>query len=148
MQGAVFKDVRVRQAATYALDKKLIIDKILGGTAAPIDGILSPDAFGANPTCRTMTMIRTRPRRLLAEAGYPDGIDVTMDVEGAFKDTAEAVASLLTKAGIRTKVPVGEGAAAGAEVAHEGRPEGPATCTSPPGATARSIRSTSSRRRS
>ncbi|NIQ97909.1 MAG: ABC transporter substrate-binding protein, partial [Desulfuromonadales bacterium] len=33
-----------------------------------------------------------------------------MDVEGAFKDTAEAIASLLTKAGIETQVSVGEGA--------------------------------------
>jgi peptide/nickel transport system substrate-binding protein len=33
-----------------------------------------------------------------------------MDIEGAFKDTAEAVASMLTKAGIRTTVVVGEGA--------------------------------------
>lgn len=47
---------------------------------------------------------------MLAEAGYPDGIDVTLDVEGAFKDDAEAVASLLAKAGIRAKVAVGESA--------------------------------------
>ena len=33
-----------------------------------------------------------------------------MDTEGAFKDTAEAIASLLTRAGIETQVVVGEGA--------------------------------------
>jgi peptide/nickel transport system substrate-binding protein len=41
-----------------------------------------------------------RSRALLAEAGYPDGIEVTLDTEGALRDTAEAIASLLTNAGI------------------------------------------------
>ena len=109
MQGEVFDDPLVRQAAAHAIDKDLLIDKILGGNAARIEGILSPDAFGASEL-PVYAHDLEKARALLAEAGYPDGIDVTMDVEGAFKDTAEAVASLLTKAGIRTTVAVGEGA--------------------------------------
>jgi peptide/nickel transport system substrate-binding protein len=109
MQGEFFDDPKVREAAAHAIDKDLIIDRILGGNAARIDGILSPDAFGASELPR-YGYDPEKAKALLAEAGYPDGIDVTMDVEGAFKDTAEAVASLLTKAGIRTKVVVGEGA--------------------------------------
>ncbi|SDF70694.1 peptide/nickel transport system substrate-binding protein [Salipiger thiooxidans] len=108
-QGELFDDPKVREAAAHAIDKDLIIDRILGGNAARIDGILSPDAFGASELPR-YDYDPERSRELLAEAGYPDGIEVTMDVEGAFKDTAEAVASLLTKAGIETRVVVGEGA--------------------------------------
>ena len=44
-----FDDPRVRQALNYALDKQLIIDKILNGKATPLAGVLSPDAFGHNP---------------------------------------------------------------------------------------------------
>jgi peptide/nickel transport system substrate-binding protein len=109
MEGEYFDDVRVRQAAAHAIDKQLIIDRILGGNAAAINGILSPDAFGASELPE-YAYDPDKAMALLAEAGYPDGIDVTMDVEGAFKDTAEAVASLLTKGGIRTTVVVGEGA--------------------------------------
>ena len=47
--------------------------------------------------------------KLLAQAGYPNGIDVTLDAEGAFSEMAQAIGSLLTKAGIRTKVLGGEG---------------------------------------
>jgi peptide/nickel transport system substrate-binding protein len=108
-QSEIFDDVKVRQAVAHALDKDLIIDRILGGTAASISGILSPDAFGKNTDLPEYNYDPEKARELLSEAGYPDGIDVTMDVEGAFKDTAEAVASLLTQAGINTQVQVGEG---------------------------------------
>lgn len=109
MQGELFDDVKVRQAAAHAIDKALIIDKILGGNAAAINGILSPDAFGASDL-PAVAYDPDKARALLAEAGFPDGIDVTLDVEGAFKDTAEAIASMLTKAGLRTTVAVGESA--------------------------------------
>lgn len=109
LQGEVFGDPRVREAAALAIDKDLIIDRILGGNAARIEGILSPDAFAAGELPKR-GFDPKKAKALLAEAGHPDGIDITMDVEGAYKDTAEAVASLLTKAGIRTKVVVGEAA--------------------------------------
>ncbi|WP_313137576.1 ABC transporter substrate-binding protein [Paracoccus jeotgali] len=108
-QGEIFDDPKVRQAAAHALDKDLIIDKILGGNAQRIEGILSPDAFGASELPAYEHDVE-KAKEMLAEAGYPDGIDVTLDVEGAFKDDAEAVASLLAKAGIRAKVAVGESA--------------------------------------
>ena len=103
-----FDDVRVRHAVAHALDRQLIVDKILAGNATLIDGILSPDAFGKNTELPAYAVDPEKAKALLAEAGYPDGIDVTLDAEGALKDTAEAIASLLTKAGIRTKVVVGE----------------------------------------
>lgn len=108
-EGEIFDDVRVRQAAAHAIDKDLIIDRILGGNASSINGILSPDAFAASEL-PAYEYDPKKARALLAEAGYPDGIDITMDVEGSYKDTAEAVASMLTNAGIRTQVAVGEGA--------------------------------------
>ncbi|SMH38483.1 ABC transporter substrate-binding protein [Maritimibacter sp. HL-12] len=109
MEGEHFDDPKVRQAVAHAIDKDLIIDRILGGNAASIDGILSPDAFGSSEL-PSYDYDPEKSKALLAEAGYPDGIEVTMDVEGAFKDTAEAIASLLTNAGIKTSVAVGEGA--------------------------------------
>ncbi len=108
VKGEIFDDIRVRQAVAHAIDKKLIIDKILGGNAEAINGILSPDAFGKNKDLDGYSYDPEKARALLAEAGYPDGIEVTMDVQGSYKDTAQAVASLLTKAGIKTQVAVGE----------------------------------------
>lgn len=104
-----FDNVLVRRAANHALDKKLIIDRILQKTATPINGVLSPDAFGFDPSLPAYEYDLAKAKKLLAQAGFPNGIDVTMDAEGAFSEMAQAIASLLTKAGIRTKVLVGEG---------------------------------------
>jgi peptide/nickel transport system substrate-binding protein len=122
MQGEIFDDPKVRQAAAHAIDRDLLIDKILAGNAVSISGILSPDAFGSSEL-PAYSYDPEKSKALLAEAGFPDGIDVTMDVEGAFKDTAEAVASLLTKAGIRTTVAVGEGAQLTEKWRTQGKPK-------------------------
>ncbi len=104
-----FDNVLVRRAANHALDKKLIIERILQKTATPVNGVLSPDAFGFDPTLPSYEYDVAKAKKLLAQAGYPNGVDVTLDVEGAFSEMAQAIGSLLTKAGIRTKVVVGEG---------------------------------------
>lgn len=104
-----FDNLLVRKAANHALNKKLIIDRILQNTATPINGVLSPDAFAFEPSLPAYEYDVAKAKKLLAQAGYPNGIDVTLDAEGAFSEMAQAIGSLLTKAGIRTKVQVGEG---------------------------------------
>jgi peptide/nickel transport system substrate-binding protein len=104
-----FNNPLVRRAANHALDKKLIIERILQNTATPLNGVLSPDTFGFEPNLPAYEYDVAKAKKLLADAGYPNGVDVTLDVEGAFAEMAQAIGSLLTKAGIRTKVVVGEG---------------------------------------
>lgn len=105
-----FNDIRVRRAANHAIDRKLIIDRVLAGTATPIEGVLSPDSFAFNADLPPHRHDPALARRLLAEAGYPNGIDVTLDTIGALRDLAEAMAQMLTEVGIRTRVQVWEGA--------------------------------------
>lgn len=107
-QSGPFKDLRVRQALRHAIDRKLIIDRILNGNGTPIDGILSPDAFGKNRELPTPAYDVDKAKALLKEAGYPDGVDIVLDVKGEMKELAEAIGSLLTKAGFRTTIQVGE----------------------------------------
>ena len=105
-----FSDARVRRALNHALDKKLIIDKVLFGTATPLNGVMSPDAFAFNAKLPEYPYDLAKAKKLLAQAGYPKGFEATIDTEGAFKDLAEAVAALLGKAGVKAKVQVWEGA--------------------------------------
>ncbi len=103
-----FNDARVRLAANLAVDRKLIIDRVLSGLATPLNGLLSPESYGFNADLPSLALDIDRAKKLLAEAGHPNGIDATLDVANAFKDVAEAVASQLTRAGIRTKVQLWE----------------------------------------
>lgn len=105
-----FDKPAVRQALNYAVDKKLIVDKILNGTATVLSGVLSPDAFAFDADLPPYAYDPAKAKQLLAEAGYPNGIDATLDAEAAFKDQAEAVAALLNRAGVRAKVRIWEGA--------------------------------------
>jgi peptide/nickel transport system substrate-binding protein len=119
-----FNDVRVRQAANYALNKQVIIDRILRGRATALNGVLSPDTFGFDPALPAYGYDVAKAKALLATAGHPDGIDVTLDTDGAGKDMAEAIAVLLTQSGIRTKVAVGEGTQVRAKWLSKGPREG------------------------
>ncbi|WP_201274114.1 ABC transporter substrate-binding protein [Microvirga brassicacearum] len=119
-----FDDPRVRKAANMAIDKALIIDRILLGTAAPLNGVMSPDAFGFNPDLPAYKFDVEAAKKLLAEAGYPNGVDVTLDAEGPFKDVVGAIAAMLTKAGIRAKVNVSEASTLQAKWAATGEKTG------------------------
>jgi peptide/nickel transport system substrate-binding protein len=125
-----FNDVRVRQAANHALNRQLIIDKLLAGRAVPLNGVMSPAAFGFNPNLPAYKYDVKAAKALLAAAGHPNGIDITLDTDGPQKDIAEAIGSLLTQAGIRTKVVVGDGSQVRAKWANNGKREGDMWITS------------------
>ncbi|HET6468078.1 MAG TPA: ABC transporter substrate-binding protein, partial [Geminicoccaceae bacterium] len=103
-----FDDVRVRQAANHAVDRQLIIDRILNGLAVPLATLISPDSYGYNGDLEPYAYDVDKAKALLAEAGHPDGVEVTLDVDNAFKEQAEAVAAMLGRAGIRTSVQLWE----------------------------------------
>ncbi len=85
-----------------------MIDKILNGLAVPLTTLIGPDSFGYNPNFEPWSYDPEKAKALLAEAGYPNGVDVTLDVDNPFKEQAEAVAAMLTRVGIRTKVQLWE----------------------------------------
>lgn len=105
-----FNDVRVRQAANHAIDKRLIIERLFGGRATALAGVLTPDSFGFNDALPAYAHDPARARALLAEAGHANGIDITLDSIAADRETAEVLAQMLTGAGIRARVQVWEGA--------------------------------------
>jgi peptide/nickel transport system substrate-binding protein len=107
-QKAPFNNIKVRQAVAHAINKELIIDSLLRGDATPISGILSPDAFDKNRKLPKYHYDPEKAKEFLNYAGHPDGIDVALDVDEAFKDVAEAIALQLNQVGIRTKIVVGE----------------------------------------
>ncbi|MEU7132135.1 ABC transporter substrate-binding protein [Streptomyces sp. NPDC046261] len=66
---ARFKDKRVRQAISMAVDRKAIIDKIYHGAHVPADGFVSPVFPGARSSCAYCAYAPDKARQLLAEAG-------------------------------------------------------------------------------
>ncbi|MBL8629521.1 MAG: ABC transporter substrate-binding protein [Rhodospirillaceae bacterium] len=67
------KDVRVRQALNYAVNKQRIIDTIMHGATTPSSQITHPLGFGYNPDLKPYAYDPAKAKALLAEAGYPNG---------------------------------------------------------------------------
>lgn len=71
-QDAHLKDVRVRQALAYAVDRDAIVDYLRRGLAVPANGMLSPLSWAAASDVPSYPHDPDRARALLDEAGYPD----------------------------------------------------------------------------
>lgn len=101
----------VREAINYAIDRESLNKNILGGTGAPA-AWLNSTTFGINPDLKPIPHDPARAKKLLAEAGYPNGVDLVFDAfQGRYvkdKEMAEAIAGQLTQAGIRTRVQIHE----------------------------------------
>jgi len=103
-----FKDVRVRQAVSMAINRDAIVERIMGGVAVPAGELLPPGMFGSSPDAKATPYDPDAAKKLLAEAGYPDGFGLTI---GSPNDryindaqVTQAVAQMLTRIGIETQV--------------------------------------------
>jgi peptide/nickel transport system substrate-binding protein len=75
-----FDDVRVRQALAATIDKDALVEKVLFGQGAPTHSPIPPSHPYYDSTLGYPAPDIPRARRLLAEAGYPNGIDLTLQV--------------------------------------------------------------------
>ncbi|HFB84122.1 peptide-binding protein [Thermosulfuriphilus ammonigenes] len=67
-----FKDKRIRQAISYAINKQEIIEGVLLGLGVVATGPYKPDAWYYNPNVRRYPYNPQRARELLAQAGWRD----------------------------------------------------------------------------
>lgn len=101
----IFKDVRVRKAINYAIDRDFLVDSILHGYAKPADRGFIPMAMPSYPT-DSIVGFNYNPelaRSLFAEAGYENGEDFPVltlqinDGSSTVIEVADAVQRMLTK---------------------------------------------------
>ena len=99
----IFKDVRVRQALNYAVDKEAIIATVFQGIGEPSSAPIVPAIFGYTQV-GPYEYDPEKAMELLAEAGYPDGFDVELfHPTGRYPQdatVAEAVQAMLAEVGI------------------------------------------------
>ncbi len=103
-----FLDKRVRQAVSKAINRQAIVERIMGGHAVPAGELLPYPLFGATKDFPVEKYDPEGAKKLLAEAGYPNGFEVTLGTPNDRyindEKIAQAVAQMLTRVGIKTNV--------------------------------------------
>ncbi len=101
-----FKDRRVRQAVAHAINRQEIIEGAMFGYGTPIGTHFAPH----NPAYVDLTSLSQYDpelsKRLLAEAGYPDGFTTTLKLPppSYARRGGEIIAAQLRKVGIKVKI--------------------------------------------
>lgn len=102
------KDVRVRRALSHAINRDLLVERVLEGAATPAANLLPDGAPGLSPNLRPVAFDPERARTLLAEAGYREGFRVTLhatnDRYPNDDKVAQAIAQMWARIGIQTEV--------------------------------------------
>lgn len=109
MKKPPFDNPKVRQAISFAVNRQPILDAAFFGRGAPIWGMLLNEQSWAY-TSENANYYKYDPekaRRLLAEAGYPNGFTATLlstSQYGMHQQTAEVVQAELKKVGVTVKL--------------------------------------------
>jgi peptide/nickel transport system substrate-binding protein len=104
--GTPLANVKVRLALNYAIDPKAISDNVLHGVGAPLATYISASyPYGVDPTLKPYGHDPAKARRLLTEAGYPNGFETELLCPSDNpKEICEAIAAYWSQVGVRTKV--------------------------------------------
>jgi peptide/nickel transport system substrate-binding protein len=103
-----FQDRRVRLAANLAADVDSVIKHVINGLGDRTATTVNPMAFGFDPSVKPYQQDLAQAKKLLADAGFPNGLEVGFltgppIVEPAVQQTSEALSADLAKVGIRTR---------------------------------------------
>ncbi|MFC7555267.1 ABC transporter substrate-binding protein [Pseudoroseomonas wenyumeiae] len=106
-------DVRVRRALSMAIDRNALVERIMEGQAVA-SGQLTPQGFlGYDPALRVPAADPAGAKRLLSEAGYPDGFGLTISCSNdRYVNDAricQAVGQMLSRIGLKMTVDVTPG---------------------------------------
>ncbi|MBW2060068.1 MAG: ABC transporter substrate-binding protein [Deltaproteobacteria bacterium] len=106
--GSPFKDVRVRQALDYCLDREKLAKAVWGDLAVPLGQPFNPQVspWGYSDISYRKRDIE-KARQLLKEAGYPNGVDVNFYITTTFGKqsmVAQVVQQMAAPAGLRIKI--------------------------------------------
>lgn len=103
-----FLDVRVRRALSMAVNRDALCERLLLGTATSTGQWMPEGSFGYDPSVKPPAFQPDQAKALLAEAGFPNGFQLTIHLPNdryvLGPQTAQAIAQMWTRIGVRTQV--------------------------------------------
>lgn len=103
-----FIDKRVRQAIYYGVNEDELLQYVMEGSGKAAAQLVPPQVFGYNPNLERYPYDPEKAKKLLAEAGFPNGFSVRLDTPNDRyindEELAVAIAGQLAKIGIKVTV--------------------------------------------
>jgi ABC-type transport system substrate-binding protein len=99
-KGSKWRDIRLRKAVNYAINRKELWSNAAKGNAYNLGGFIPSGEYGHNPDLVLYTYDTTKARSLLAEAGYPKGFDVKVITHEAWRLEARIISKMLERVGL------------------------------------------------
>jgi peptide/nickel transport system substrate-binding protein len=103
-----FKDARVRKALSMAINRDAIAERVMEKKAVPASQLLADSFYGTSKKLKPLKYDPEGAKKLLAEAGYPNGFALTIHGPNNryINDdkVAQAIAQFYSRAGIDAKV--------------------------------------------
>jgi ABC-type transport system substrate-binding protein len=99
-------DVRLRQAANYAINREHLIRYATKGNGVTIPALVPAASFWYDPTLPPYPFDPTQARRLLHEAGYADGLSLTLIAPMSLEVQATVVSKMLEQGGFRVELQI------------------------------------------
>lgn len=103
-------NLKIRQALSWGIDREAMNKAIALGLSTPGNGVIPKELWACDPaTFNTYSYSPEKARKLLAEAGHPDGIDIPMLgwTDQSSIQRQEVAMAQLAKAGVRVQLTTG-----------------------------------------
>ncbi|MBS4211555.1 glutathione ABC transporter substrate-binding protein [Neobacillus rhizophilus] len=108
VQKKPFNDVRVRKAISYAVEMDSIIKGVYNNVGKRANSLLGSKVFGYNDTMKASEYNLNEAKKLLAEAGYSNGLEITLKTMDSKEriNMAEVLQSQLKGIGVKVNIQV------------------------------------------
>jgi peptide/nickel transport system substrate-binding protein len=101
-----WRDIRLRKALSHAINREELWQYGAKGNAYNLGGHIPPGAPGHNPNLILYNYDTNKARTLLAEAGYPNGFEMTLITPEAQKLEAQIIKRMYERIGLKVEIEV------------------------------------------
>ncbi|MDP9108725.1 MAG: ABC transporter substrate-binding protein, partial [Pseudomonadota bacterium] len=102
------QDPRVRSALSMAINREAIRDRVMEGLSEPTNNLVPAMLFGYNPALAVVKYDPDGAKKLLAQAGYPNGFGLTLHTPNNRyindEKIAQTIAQMWSRIGIATRI--------------------------------------------
>jgi peptide/nickel transport system substrate-binding protein len=100
-EGSKLKDIRLRKALNYAVNRKELLEFAARGNAHNLGRIIPPGTFGYNPDITPYRYNTAKAKALLEEAGYSRGFELRMIALERLRLETQIISRMLERVGIK-----------------------------------------------